>query len=74
MTLDDILCEALCLLKEERVQLVHWLVLSLETRAEEKLRPDWLFEVRQRPDELDKGSVQAIHGDEVVRKARALIK
>lgn len=37
-------------------------------------RFDWLLEARRRTEELDNGSVQAVPGDDVMRKARALIR
>ncbi|MDO9518927.1 MAG: addiction module protein [Pseudohongiella sp.] len=74
MNLQKIEDEALHLPKDERAKLVQRLVLSLESPSDEELRADWLIEVRRRADELDSGFVQAISGDEVMRKARALIK
>lgn len=66
--------EALHLSKEERAQLIQRLVLSLEMPSEEELKSDWLLEARRRADELDTGSVLTVPGDDVMRKARALIK
>ncbi|MNF55419.1 putative addiction module component [compost metagenome] len=74
MDLQKIADEALHLPKEERAQLIQRLVLSLDAPSEEELRSDWLIEARRRAEELDSGSVQAVHGDEVMRKARALIR
>lgn len=74
MNLQRIENEALHLPKEERAQLIQRLVLSLESPSEEELRSDWLFEARRRAEELDNGSVEAVPGDTVMRKARALIK
>ncbi|MDO8908415.1 MAG: addiction module protein [Pseudohongiella sp.] len=74
MNLEKIEDEALHLPKDERAKLVQRLVLSLESPSDEELRADWLIEARRRADELDSGLVQAISGDEVMRKARALIK
>jgi putative addiction module component (TIGR02574 family) len=74
MNLQRIEDEALHLPKDERAKLVQRLVLSLESPSDEELRADWLIEARRRADELDSGFVQAISGDEVMRKARALIK
>lgn len=74
MSLQKIEDEALHLPKEERAQLIQRLVLSLESPSEEELKSDWLFEARRRAEELDNGSVQAVPGDDVMRKARALIK
>jgi putative addiction module component (TIGR02574 family) len=74
MDLQKIEDEALHLPKEERAQLIQRLVLSLETPSEEELQSDWLLEARRRAEELDSGSVQAVPADEVMRKARALIR
>lgn len=66
--------EALHLPKEERIQLIQRLVLSLDSPSEEELRSDWLLEAERRAEELDSGSVQAVSGDVVISKARALIR
>ena len=74
MNLQKIEDEALHLPKEERAQLIQRLELSLESPSEEELRSDWLLEARRRGEELDNGTVQAVPGEAVMRKARALIK
>ena len=74
MSFQKIEDEALHLPKEERAKLTQRLVLSLESPSEEELRTDWLLEARRRGEELDNGTVQAVSGDAVMRKARALIK
>ncbi|MGP0175201.1 addiction module protein [Pseudomonas sp. NCHU5208] len=74
MDLQKIEDEALHLSREERAQLIRRLVLSLEAPSEEELRADWLLEARQRVEELDSGSVQAVPGDAVMNKAKALIR
>jgi len=74
MNLQKIEDEALHLPKEERAQLIQRLVLSLESPSEDELRSDWLLEARSRGEELDNGSVQAVAGNDVLRKARALIE
>ncbi|MDP3976754.1 MAG: addiction module protein [Pseudomonas sp.] len=74
MDLQKIEDEALHLPKEERAQLIQRLVLSLDAPSEEELRSDWLIEARRRAEELDSGSVQAVPSEEVMRKARALIR
>jgi hypothetical protein len=48
--------------------------LSMESPSEEELRSDWLLEARRRGEELDDGTVQPVPGEDVMRKARALIK
>jgi len=74
MDLQRIEDEALHLPKEERAQLIQRLVLSLESPSREELRSDWLLEARRRAQELDDGSVRAVPSEDVMRKARALIK
>lgn len=74
MNLQKIEDEALHLPKEERAKLVRRLVLSLESPSEEELRSDWSIEAQRRAEELDSGSVQAVSGEVVMKKARALIK
>jgi len=74
MNLQRIEDEALHLPKEERALLIQKLVLSLESPSREELRSGWLLEARRRAQELDDGSVQAVSSEDVMRKARALIK
>lgn len=74
MNLQRIEDEALHLPKEERARLIQKLVLSLESPSKEELRSGWLLEARRRAQELDDGSVQAVSSEDVMRKARALIK
>lgn len=66
--------EALHLPREKRAALIQRLVLSLESPSEEELKSDWLLEARRRAEELDSGAVQAVSADDVMKKARALIK
>ncbi|WP_027855612.1 addiction module protein [Marinobacterium litorale] len=66
--------EALHLPKDERVQLIQRLVLSLEFPSEDELKSDWLLEAQRRSEELDNGTVQAVPSEDVMRKARALIE
>ena len=74
MNLQKIEDEALHLSKEERTHLIQKLVLSLESPSEEELKSDWLSLARSRADEIDNGFVLAVSGEEVMKKARALIK
>ncbi|QIB50950.1 addiction module protein [Pseudomonas sp. OIL-1] len=74
MDLQKIEEEALHLPKAERAQLIQRLVLSLESPSEDELRSDWLLEAKNRAEELDNGSVEAVSSQDVMRKARALIK
>lgn len=74
MDLQKIEDQALSLPKKERAVLVQRLVLSLESPSREELSSDWLHEAQHRATELDNGSVQAMSGEEVMNKARTLIK
>ena len=56
------------------MQLIRRLILSLDSPSDEELRADWLHEARRRAEELDQGVVQAVPGEEVMRKARALLR
>jgi putative addiction module component (TIGR02574 family) len=66
--------EALRLSPEDRAQLAHKLLLSLDTLSEEELADTWLTEADRRARELDRGEVQPIPADEVRRKARVLLR
>ncbi len=59
---------------KQRARLMQRLLSSLESPSSEELRADWLEEARRRAEELDNGSVQAVPGEDVLAKARALIK
>jgi putative addiction module component (TIGR02574 family) len=74
MNLQKIENEALHFPKKERAQLIQRLVLSLESPSAEELKSDWLLEAQRRAEELDNGSVKAVSGEDVMRKARALTK
>ena len=74
MKLQKIEDEALLLPREERAQLIQRLVLSLESPSTEELRSDWLQEARRRAAEIDNGSIQAVPAEEVMKRARSLIK
>jgi len=45
-----------------------------DEEAERKFRDDWLLEARRRADEIDAGSVSAVPGEDVIRRARELIE
>ncbi|MGC3874719.1 addiction module protein [Halomonas sp. GXIMD04776] len=73
MDLQQIEAEVLPLSEEERTELFRQLVFSLDSPSSEELRAAWLTQAQRRARELDGGSVKAVPGDEVLRKARALI-
>lgn len=66
--------EALHLSEEERAKLAQKLLLSLDTPSETEVMEDWLVEAQRRARDLDQGLVQPISGEEVRRKARALLR
>jgi hypothetical protein len=74
LNFQNIADEALNLPKEQRASLIQKLLLSLDTPPRGELREDWLCEAGHRAEELDQGSVQTISSDEVLKKARALLK
>ena len=74
MDLQKIEDEALHLPQKDRAHLIQRLVLSLDSPSSDELRSNWLAEAQRRAKELDDGTVQAILGDEVLKKARSLIK
>ena len=74
MNLQKIENEALHLPKDERASLIQSLVLSFDMPTPQELREDWLIEAQGRAKELDDGLVIPIPSDEVLHRARALIK
>lgn len=73
MNLQRIDDEALHLPRVERIKLIQRLVLSLESPSEQGLSSDWLIEARRRAEELDSGAVEAVPGEDVLKKAKVLI-
>ena len=65
---------ALELPPDERAELAHKLLLSLDEPSEEELAETWLSEAKRRAGELDRGELQPIAAEEVRRKARALLR
>jgi len=74
MELKNIEDEVMHLPKSDRAQLVRKLISSLDTPSKQELQDDWLAEARHRAEELDQGIVQGIPGEDVLLKARALVK
>ena len=73
MNLQRIEDEALHLPRVERIKLIQRLVLSLESPSEQGLSSDWLIEARRRAEELDRGAVEAVPGEDVLKKAKVSI-
>ncbi len=70
----DIEEEALKLAREDRAALAQRLLLSLEDIGEGDFSEEWLAEAHRRARQLDAGEVQPVPAEEVMRKARALLR
>lgn len=70
--LKEIEHELLSLPQNERAQLAHRLIVSLDedTHAEANVEAAWLEEVKKRDAEIERGEVQAIPYEEAMRDAR----
>jgi putative addiction module component (TIGR02574 family) len=66
--------QALELPATERAKLAHKLLESLDTLSDAERETLWLDEAARRAAQIDNGEVQLIPGEDVARKARALLK
>ncbi len=66
--------EALDLPAVDRAKLAHQLLESLDSLSESELEQLWLDEAGRRRAQLDAGEVRLVPGEEVARRARALLK
>jgi putative addiction module component (TIGR02574 family) len=74
MKRDDLEKEALKLSPDERARLAQTLLLSLDDLSEKEVEEAWLVEIQRRARQIDRGEVQPIPSEEVMRKARALLR
>lgn len=74
MDLENLRDAALNLSKADRLRLLQGLILSLDSPSPEELRTEWLDEAERRMSQLDSGAVKAIPGEDVLEKARALVR
>lgn len=74
MNLVQIEAESLALPVQDRAALVQRLLLSLEEVSEPEFEHLWAEESVRRVTEFDSGKAQAISGEEVAKKARALLR
>jgi putative addiction module component (TIGR02574 family) len=77
VTTDEIVSAALKLDRKERAYLASQLIQSLDVE-EEKLSPEewerlWAQEIDRRMEELRQGKVNAVPGEEVFARARAIL-
>lgn len=56
--------------EDSRAELIKKLVLNLDSPSPEELEKYWIAEAKSRASELDDGTVVAVSGAEVLRKAR----
>jgi putative addiction module component (TIGR02574 family) len=66
--------QALSLPAAGRARLAHELLDSIDNMSREEVRKLWLDEAERRAAEIDSGASTLIPGDEVSRKARALLR
>lgn len=74
MNLQKIESEVGQLPRHEQRQLMRWLITTLDTPTAEELRTEWLQVAARRAEELDSGVVTPISAEDVMKKARALIR
>ena len=74
MDITQIEMDALSLPAEARASLAQRLLLSLEEVSEPEFERLWGEEAARRAAAVDAGELQVISGDEVARKARALLR
>ena len=74
MNISQIETEALSLPVDDRATLAHRLLLSLDEVSEPEFDRLWGEESVRRAAQIDDGQRQCVSGDDVARKARALLK
>jgi len=73
-TVNELFKEALLLPTADRATLAEKLVESIETDVEPCLEIAHLHEIQRRRDQVSSGSVRILHGEEVMERARAMIR
>lgn len=74
MTADMIEDAALNLPEQQRAQLAHKLLLSLETQDEIEIAEEWRNEAKRRAADLDNGVATLISADAVRAAAKSLLR
>lgn len=59
---------------QQRAELAHKLLLSLEEQSEDEIAEAWRAEALRRSAEIDSGLVDTVSSEEVSAAARALLK
>ncbi len=59
---------------QQRAELAHKLLLSLEEQSEDEIAQAWHAEAARRAAEIDSGQADVVSAEEVSRAARALLR
>ena len=68
---EQILQSALSLHPDDRVEIAESLIQSLDENRAAEIEAAWAEEIKRRLESIDKGQVQLIPADEVMREMRA---
>jgi putative addiction module component (TIGR02574 family) len=74
MTADTLEDSALHLPPQQRAQLAHKLLLSLEEQSEEEIAQAWSAEAQRRAADIDSGLATPVSAEEVHAAARSLLR
>lgn len=74
MDFESIEKEALSLNAQQRARLAQELLDSIDNLTPHELEALWLEEAERRAKEIDAGAAELVDGQEVARKARALVR
>ena len=67
---EDVLRTALSLDPDDRAEIAASLIASLDSQKDSDVEAAWAEEVKRRIEQIDKGEVQLIPADEVMRSMR----
>ena len=74
MTRSQLMAEALKLDPEDRIEVAHQLLASLDELSEAEIEALWLAEAERRDLALDKGELKSIPAEEVFANLRSRLK
>lgn len=69
MSIDELETQVLSLPAEERARLAHTIIASIEDRSDGDVEEAWIREIDRRAEQIMRGEVELVPGDEVFRKA-----
>lgn len=69
MSIKKLEAEVLTLSAEERARLAHKIIASIEDRSDGDVAGAWIREIDRRAEQIMRGEVELVPGDEVFRKA-----